>query len=402
MKSHGHAGAPGPATGEGPLAGVKIIDLTSVLMGPFATQILAQLGADVIKVESPEGDDMRRIGPMRSEGMGAIFLQANHGKRSIVLNLKESEDRAALLSLIAGADVFVSNVRPAALERLGLDYESVAASNPRLIYVNCCGFNPDGPYGDLPAYDDLIQGATAIPWLMNEYLGTGPAYAPLTLSDRIGGLNAVYAITTALYARERSGVGQAVSVPLFEATAQFVMGDHLGGHLFDPPIGPAGYRRLLTPHRRPYRTNDGYLCILIYNDKHWRAFFGAIGDPGRMERDHRFANTTARAENIDAVYAELGEIIRQRSTTEWRALLDAADIPNAPVNMPTDLLTDEHLFGTGFVSTTEHPTEGRVNLVRNPIGWSGTPLPAHLRPAPLHGEHSREVLDQIAAPPSNP
>ena len=366
-------------------------------MGPYATQILAQLGADVIKVESPQGDDMRRIGPMRNTGMGPIFLHANGGKRSVVLDLKTAEDRESLLAMVVEADVFVSNIRPEALGRLGLDYPTLAERNPRLVYVNCCGFAPDGPYADLPAYDDLIQGATAVPWLMNAYIETGPVYAPFTLADRVGGLNTVYAVTAALYARERSGLGQSVSVPMFEAMTQFILGDHLGGHTFVPPIGPAGYDRLLTTHRRPYRTQDGYLCVLVYNDKHWRNFFTALGDPGRMDRDARLSNHTVRAANIDAVYAELSEIFLSKTTAEWRALLDAADIPNAPVNTPTDLLDDAQLTQTGFIRRFEHPTEGAMNIMRNPTSWSGTPLPDSLRPAPRHGEHTREVLDQMLA-----
>jgi len=253
----------------GPLAGVRILDLTTVILGPFATQILAQLGAEVIKVESREGDNMRHVGPMHHPGMGHIFLNANAGKQSVVLDLTHPQGREAALRIADGCDVLISNVRPQALARLGLDYDSIKPRNPRLIHVSCCGFDQEGPDAARPAYDDLIQGATGIPWLMQAYGNPQPAYAPTTLSDRVTGLHTVYAVTTALYARSQTGVGQAVVVPMFEAMAQFILGDHMAGLTFEPPRGEPGYARLLTPHRKPYATQDGLLCVLIYNDKHW-------------------------------------------------------------------------------------------------------------------------------------
>lgn len=375
----------------GPLAGVKVLDLSAVVMGPFATQILASLGAEVTKLESPEGDTMRHVGPMRHAGMGHIFLQANQGKRSIVLDLKQPAGRAAALRLAGHSDVLISNVRPQALARLGLDADSVRAQHPRLIHVCCCGFDQDGPYAARPAYDDLIQGATGVPWLMQAYGGGEPAYAPLTLADRVTGLHAVYAVTAALYAREKTGQGQAIVVPMFEAMTQFVLGDHLAGLAFAPPLGDAGYARLLTAHRRPYRTRDGHLCVLIYNDKHWRGFFEAIGEPGRL-RDPRFATHGARAQHIDAVYAEVARLMRQRSTAEWQALLDAADIPNMPMHGPAELLADPHHAATGFVRRVEHPSEGALLTTGVPTRWSGTPPAAQPLPAPRLGQHSTAVL----------
>ena len=347
------------STASGPLAGVKVVDMTSVIMGPFATQILASLGAEVIKVESPEGDNMRHVGPMRNAGMGYIFLQANQGKQSVVLDLKNPSAKEALLRLLKDSDVLISNVRPQAMARLGLSYDDLKALNPRLIHVSCCGFDQAGPYAAKPAYDDLIQGATGVPWLSQQYGGGEPAYAPMTLGDRITGLHAVYAVTTALYARERSGQGQAVVVPMFEAMTQFILGDHLAGLSFEPPMGGAGYARLLTEHRKPYQTADGYLCVLIYNDKHWHSFFQAIGQPERMQ-DPMFATHTQRAAHIDAVYAEVGQLMRQRTTGQWRTLLDAADVPNMPMASPEDLLQDPHHQATGFVRTLDHPTEGPI------------------------------------------
>jgi crotonobetainyl-CoA:carnitine CoA-transferase CaiB-like acyl-CoA transferase len=376
----------------GPLAGVKVLDLTSVILGPFATQILAQLGADVIKVEAPEGDNMRHVGPMHHAGMGHIFLHANAGKRSVVLDLKQPEARHALLALTERCDVFISNVRPAALARLGLDDAALRARCPRLVYVCCVGFDPSGPDAARPAYDDLIQGSVGIPWLMQRYGAHEPCYAPITLADRVTGLHAVYAVSAALFARERTGQGQTVVVPMFEAMAQFVLGDHMAGLTFEPPRGEPGYARLLTPHRKPYATRDGMLCVLIYNDRQWRNFFDAIGEGEGLARDPRFATHGARAQHIDAVYEQVALLMKQRTTAEWRALLDAADVPHMPMNGPADLLSSAQLQATGFVQETMHPSEGTLRTLATPTRWSATPPARHLRPAPRLGEHTREVL----------
>lgn len=378
----------------GPLSGVKILDMTSVVLGPFATQILAALGADVIKLESPEGDTMRHVGPMNHRGMGHIYLHANQGKRSVVLDLKQPAGREAALKLAERSDVLISNVRPKAMARLGLDYESVRARNPRLIHVSCCGFGQDGPYAAKPAYDDLIQGAAGMPWLMSEYGAEAPCYAPITLADRVTGLHAVYAVTTALYERERSGVGQAVVVPMFEAMVQFVLGDHLGGLSFQPPNGDPGYARLLTSNRRPYATKDGHLCVLIYNDKHWKSFFEAIGQSERFNNDKRFSSQTNRAKHIDEVYGWVADLMRTRTTAEWQALLERADIPNMPMNSPHDLLVDPHLSAVGFIRQVEHPTEGPILTPGNPTAWSRSAC-ADVSPAPQLGEHSASVLKEL-------
>lgn len=390
------------ASRTGPLAGVRVLDLTSVIMGPFATQILAQLGAEVVKVETPEGDNMRHVGPMRHAGMGHIFLHANAGKQSIALDLKHPEGREAALRLAEGCDVLISNVRPQALARLGLDYAAVCARNPRIVHVSCCGFDQDGPDAARPAYDDLIQGATGIPWLMQRYGAPEPSYAPTTLSDRVTGLHAVYAVTAALYAREKTGRGQAVVVPMFEAMAQFVLGDHMAGLTFEPPLGEPGYARLLTAHRKPYATADGMLCVLIYNDKHWRSFFAAIGEDGSggLAHDPRFATHGARAAHIDAVYAEVARILRTRTTAAWQALLDAADVPNMPMNSPADLLQNPQLRATGFMHDTEHPTEGPMHAMAHPTRWSATPPARDLPPAPRLGEHTRSLLARAGYTPA--
>jgi crotonobetainyl-CoA:carnitine CoA-transferase CaiB-like acyl-CoA transferase len=376
----------------GPLAGIKILDLTSVVLGPFATHILASLGAEVIKIETKDGDTMRHVGPMKNAGMGHIFVHANAGKQSVVLDLKSPDGLEAALALASTSDVLISNVRPAAMARLGLDFESVRRRNPRIIYVSCCGFDQDGPYAAKPAYDDLIQGAAGVPWLMKQYGTPEPCYAPVTLADRVTGLHAVYAVTAALYEREKTGVGQAVVVPMFEALTQFVLGDHMAGQSFEPPLGDAGYARLLTPHRKPYKTADGYLCVLIYNDKHWQSFFDSVSEAKALKTDPRFMTHTARADNIDAVYAEVGRLMQTRTTAQWQALLQTADIPNMPINSPEDLLRDPHMLATGFIQAFDHPTEGPMRTTGRPTKWSNHPEPAALSPAPTLGEHTASVL----------
>jgi crotonobetainyl-CoA:carnitine CoA-transferase CaiB-like acyl-CoA transferase len=381
-----------PNIAAGPLAGVRVLDLSSIVLGPLATLTLAGLGADIIKIEAPDGDNVREAGVMRheGEGMGHVFMHNNRGKRSLVLDLKQPAARAVLLRLSRDADVLLSNIRPAAMKRLGLDYAALQELNPRLVYVNACGFSARGPYADRPAYDDLIQGATAIPWLMQQYGSAKPAYAPVSLADRVTGLHVVYAITAALFARERSGVGQEVEVAMFESVAHFVLSDHLAGRSFVPAEGDAGYDRLLSHDRAPYRTKDGYLCVLIYNDKHWRNFFAAIGQPD-LFADPRFSSQRRRSRNIREVYAWVASVMPERTTAEWQGLLDEADIPHQTLNSIDDLLDDPHLRATGFIGEDEQPGQGRVHTLGNPTSWSGTPLGA-MGPAPGLGQHSAEIL----------
>ena len=375
----------------GPLTGVRVIDLTSIILGPYATQILGDLGADVVKIESPEGDNMRHGAPMKSPGMGHIFLHLNRNKRSVVLDLKKPQGREALLRLAASADVLVYNVRPQAMARLGLTYDDVRAVNERIIYVGAYGFAQDGPYAAKPAYDDLIQGMVALPTLLKLAGADRPRFVPSTVADRITGLNTVNAITSALFYRERSGKGQAVEVPMFESLAQFVLGDHMSGKTFEPPIASMGYSRMLAPDRNPYATKDGYLCLLMYNDKQWRAFFRLLGREEMFESDERFATQRRRSEHFAETYAFVAEQIRTRTSAEWLDALTAADIPVMPLNTLEGLLEDEHLNRTGFFSTFEHPSEGTLRTMRVPSHWSESE-PGEMRPAPRLGEHSAEVL----------
>jgi crotonobetainyl-CoA:carnitine CoA-transferase CaiB-like acyl-CoA transferase len=375
----------------GPLAGIRIVDMTTVLMGPYATQILADYGADVIKVEPPEGDIMRHAGPMRNPRMGPMFFQANRNKRSVVLDIKTAGGRDALKRLCATADVFVCNVRPAALRRLGLGPADIRAGNPRLVHLSLIGFGEGGPYSGRPAYDDLIQGLAAIPATIRRQAGKGePRYAPLTMADHIVGLNAVHVILAALMERERSGQGQTIELPMFETLAQFVLSDHFGGRAFEPPIGPPGYNRLLAPDRRPYATRDGHICILVYTDRHWKAFFRIIGKPEQFH-DDRFRNAAARSRYFAEAYVLMAEVLATRTTAEWLAIFQEADIPAVPMHDLDSLIDDPHLAAVGFFQTMEHPTEGRIRLVGIPSRWSRSRLAIERHPPGL-GEHTNEVL----------
>jgi crotonobetainyl-CoA:carnitine CoA-transferase CaiB-like acyl-CoA transferase len=385
------------ATNPLPLAGIRIVDLSSIVLGPLATLTLAGLGAEVVKIEAPEGDNVRSAGCMRHEGMGHVFLHGNRGKKSVVLDLKTPEDREALLALLADADVFVCNVRPAAMRRLGLGPEALAERNPRLVQVTACGYASAGPYADRPAYDDLIQGAAGVPWLMQQHTGGEPRYVPLSLADRVTGLHLVYAVTTALFARERTGRGQQVEVPMFESVAHFVLADHLAGRTFEPPLSDAGYDRLLSTNRRPYPTADGHLCVLIYNDRHWQRFLAAIGQPERFTEDPRFSSQASRSRHIHAVYGFVGEVMRTRTTAEWIELLDRIDIPNQVPNTIEDLLADPQLRASGLLSEQEHPTEGMLRVLGSPVSFAGTE-PAPLAPAPALGQHTAAVRQALADP----
>jgi len=381
------ASLPTPAP-VGPLSGIRVVDLTTVIMGPYATQILADYGADVVKVEPPEGDIMRGAGPMKGPAMGHLHLQMSRNKRSVVLDVKKEGGRRALLRICAKADVFVHNVRLAAMERLRLGPSDVRAANPRLVYVSLLGYGSGGPYAGKPAYDDLIQGICGLPALLGRETGE-PAFVPVNMADRIVGINAVHAVLAALLQRARTGEGQTVELPMFETLAQFVLGDHMGGRTFDPPLGPPGYVRLL--HRQPYRTSDGWICVLVYTDKQWQTFFQLIGRPEELVSTPHLATYAARARNYEKAYGRLAEIFATRSTAEWLEALERNDIPCVRPNELDDLIDDPHLAAVGFVRELDHPTEGKLRLAGIPSRWNGASLPIS-RPPPRLGEHSVEVL----------
>ena len=375
----------------GPLDGIRILDLTTVVLGPFATQLLADLGADVIKVESPEGDNTRQLSPMRHPGMGAMYLHMNRNKRSIVLDLKQPAGREALLRLATKVDVLAYNTRPRAMQRLKLGYEDVQAVNPGIVYVGAVGFDQSGPYAGRPAYDDLIQGAVGLPWLMMKNGAHRPRYVPATLCDRIVGQAMANAILAALVQRSRDGNGQSVEVPMFETMAQFILGDHFGGRTFEPARGEAGYARVLARYRAPYETKDGHICVLVYNDKQWKGFFARIGKSDLYASDPRFGSLAERAKNIDEVYAFVAQELRTRTTEEWERLFTEADIPWMRMNSIDDLIDDPHLALTGFFQQVEHPSEGAIRTPGVPTRWSNAqPLLRH--PAPRLGQHSAELL----------
>ncbi len=375
----------------GPLSGVRVIDMTAVFMGPSATQMLADLGADVIKVEAPGGDVIRGIGPQGAQGLGPLFLGLNRNKRSVVLDVKHPEGKQALLDLLADADVLTYNVRPPAMRRLGLDFETLTALYPRLIYVGMFGFSERGRYAGNAAFDDLIQAACALPQAVALGSGDVPRYVPFTLADRMVGQHAFGVICAALYAREKTGVGQRVDVPMFETLLPQVLGDHLYGQTFVPARGGFGYPRLLSPERRPYATRDGHVCCLIYTDQQWRQFLTAIGQPEAFDTDPRLANIGTRTRHITELYQWVSDEVAQRSTAELQALLDGTDIPVFPMHTFESVLDDPHLQDIGFFNELQHPQVGTVRNTAVPSEWSGTP-PGPATPAPRAGEHSRSVL----------
>lgn len=374
----------------GPLSGFRIVDLTTNVLGPVATQILGDMGADVIKVETPEGDHTRHVGPSRSDGMGVFFLNMNRNKRSIALDLKKQEARTALLRLVETADVFVHSIRPGAAERLGIDYKNIAALNPTIVYASASGYRPTSSRRNWPAFDDVIQGMSGIAAMNGRGLGE-PRYFPTVIADKHCGYVLSSAISMALLWRERTGQGQEVQVPMMESMVTFTMIEHLWGGVLDEPEQGLGYSRMFTPHRRPYRTSDGHICLMANTDEQWRRLFTVIGHP-EMGDDPRYAKVNARSRNIDAVYAVISERVVQETTAEWRRRLDEADIPNGPVQDFDSILGDPYLEETGFFQHTTHPTEGKFVTTAIPVEFSKS-AGAIRRLAPRLGEHTREVLE---------
>lgn len=373
----------------GPLDGIRVLEVTSVVLGPWAAQILGDLGADVIKIEPPKGDTTRHIGPARNPGMAAMFLGCNRNKRSLVLDLKQPQGLAAMLRLCEGADVLLHNLRPAAAERLGLGFDQVAAHRADIVYCGTYGYRADGPFADYPAYDDIVQAASGVA-VLQQMAGHEPHYMPSVVADKTTALTVVYAVIAALFHRARSGEGQALEVPMFETMVSYLMVEHLFGQSFEPPLGGAGYSRVLSPFRRPYRTRDGYLAVLPHTDAHWHSFLGAIGRMDLLQQE-RFATVAARTQHIDELYEELSTIMQRRSTAEWLALLDPADLPVTPLNGPDDLLAHPQLEATGFWQVMQHPSEGPLRMTDQPVGFSASQGTTR-RPPPQLGEHSLEVL----------
>jgi crotonobetainyl-CoA:carnitine CoA-transferase CaiB-like acyl-CoA transferase len=377
------------------LEGIRIIDLTSVVFGPYCTQLLAEMGADVIKVEPPFGDIFRRAGvPAYTQGMGPCHMTLNRGKRSAALDLKAPADRALMQALLRDADVFIHNVRGPAIEALGFGYEAARAENPELIYVHCVGFGSGGPYSPLQAYDDVIQAASGMASFASRVDGNPrPRYVPSTIADKVAGMHAAYAVLAAVVHKLRTGAGQFVEVPMFECFTQFLYEEHLFGGTFEPPIGPIGYPRQIDPNRQPFPTADGYISIVPYTDESITATFEVLGDPGFLDQEN-FANPMLRAYNGTKLYARMAELTPARSTAEWVTLLNAARVPAMAVRDMADILEDPHLKQTGFFQHQRHPTEGDIISMRPPVRFGARPA-REIRPAPLLGEHTEALRAEL-------
>ena len=376
----------------GPLEGVRVVDLTSVVVGPLATQILADHGAEVIKVETKSGDLIRTMnGKSVTPGMGAKFLHLNRNKRSIVLDLKHPAGHAALLKLIAQADVLVWNVRPATMARLKLAYDDVRAANPRIVYCGMFGFGQNGRYRDKPAYDSIIQGAGGMAAL--NHLATGePRFVPMVAADKVVGLTAVQMIVMALYRRTQTGAGCSIEIPMFENLVKFVLEEHMYLSTFEPPLGGTGDPRMLDPGSRPIPTKDGYICISANTNEQAFAFFDAVGRP-ELKSDARFSNVEARFANVKDYFQMRVAALKTRSTAEWIEIFDRCDVPAMPYNTLDSVLEDPHLGDVGFFEIKDHPTEGKIRNMRLPNQWScGTRR--EWNPAPKLGQNSVEILHE--------
>ena len=370
----------------GPLAGITVLDLTSVLYGPYASQTLGDWGAEVIKIEPLTGDTWRYSGQFRNRGMTGQFMAVNRNKRSLALDLKQPDGKAVLQRLIAKADVLLTNIRPAALARLGFGYEACQQINPRLVYAAATGFGQDGPWAARPAFDEVIQASSGFASAMGS--DDEPAFVPSLVADKICGLTIVGAVSAALVHRERTGKGQMVEVPMLETITAFNSIEMLGGHAFDPPIGPAGYKRM--KERRPVRTRDGWLTMLPYSGENWCIFFEAVGHPECIEQ-FAVRDAVARAKNIDQIYNKMAEIAITRTTAEWEELLLRIDVPHAAFAKITEIAEQPHLKAVGMIATLDHPSEGKIRQARPSARFSDTPAEIRRMP-PRLGEHSRAIL----------
>ncbi|MFM0234101.1 CaiB/BaiF CoA transferase family protein [Paraburkholderia sediminicola] len=380
----------------GPLSGMRIIDLTTVIMGPYGTRILADMGADVIKIEGPEGDSFRTYGPFVSAGMGGAILNLHRNKRSLGLDLKDPGGRMAFERLIAQADALVHNLRPAAAKRLGLDWDSIAEINPSLVLCAARGFASDGPYGNKAAYDDLMQAGSGFAALFDQQSGA-PRYAPTSWCDKIAGQAIAYSVLGGLIHKVRTGTGQAIEVPMFEVAVDFMLVEHFGAMAFEPAKGPPGFKRQLSLGRKPYRTADGWACILPYSDRNWKDFFAFIGRP-ELGEEHRYADIGSRVAHIDELYGIVEAEARRFKTSDWMAFCDRCAIPAMPILAFEDIPENEHVVATRMFEIMEHPTEGRYKHLRSPVRFSKTPNTLS-RFAPRAGEQTREILEELHLPP---
>ena len=376
-------------TSPGSLAGIRVLEIASMILGPLAGQYLGDLGADVIKLEPPEGDLTRAIGPRRSPLMGSFFLSSNRSKRSIVVDLKTAEGQDILRRLLKDTDVLLHSLRTPAANKLGLDYATLAQANPRLVYCHVTGYSDEGAYAGRPAYDDIGQAAAGLAQLQTAVAGQ-PRFMPTILADKVGGLHAAIGILAAIAHRAVTGQGQQVEVPMFESLVSFNMAEHQWGYCFEPPLGPMGYQPVSTASRRPYKTKDGYLALLPYSDANWRSLFELAGEPQLMD-DPRFATFAARQKHFREVWDEVERQAARKTNAEWLALLSKADIPFSVVNTLEDLTRDPHLESVGFWSIAEHPTEGMLRFATSPVDLRASPM-RMTRMQPRLGQHSAEIL----------
>lgn len=379
------------------LAGVRVLDCTSTVSGPYCSLLLADLGADVVKIESPAGDSARDLGPRVHDGMGAVFLNANRNKRAVVLDLRTDDGRATLARLATHVDVVVHNLRPDAAVACGADAETLRAANPALVHCAIRGFGAEGEYADVTAYDDIIQAASGLAaqqaWVAGE-----PQYMATAIADKVSGLFAAFAVVAALARRSRTGEGCTVEVPMFETMAAFGLVEHLWGRTFVPPRGEARYPRISTPIRRPYETADGVLSVVVYTNDHWRKFFALIGRP-ELADDPRYATLNARTAHQDELVGMIAAALRTDTSAAWTARLRGAGLAVGRYNRVDDLFDDPHLAQVGFFERVTHPTEGELLAVPTPLRFDGE-RPGAGRPAPRLGEHTAEVLAGLDREPS--
>ncbi len=373
----------------GPLAGIRVLDLTSVIFGPYCTQILSDLGAEVIKLEAPEGDSSRNIGPKRIPGLGGTFLNLNRGKQSVVCDLGTVDGREFCLRLVEQCDVLVHSIRPQAIARLGLDYADVVERRPDVVYCNLLGYAREGRYAGRPAFDDIIQGASGLAALQARLSGR-PSYMATVLADKVGSLNAAYSVMAALFHRERTGEGQEVDVSMFEAAVAFMLVEHIGGSAFDPPRGEPVYNRVVAVDRRPVRTQTGWLAVMVYTNDQWRRFCTAI-DRHDWIVDPRFVTLDRRVEHADVVNTLLHELFMTRTAEDWLELLHRIDVPVAPINEPADLFDDPHLADIGFFKTVIDDTGQPCRFTDIPVKFSRTPG-GFDQPGPALGRHTEHWL----------
>lgn len=377
------------------LDGLKVVDMTGVVFGPLATQIFADYGAEVVKVEGPGGDVLRHVMPGKEKaGMAAVFMALNRGKQSIVLDLRNEDDAEVMRELLAEADVFIHNVRMEGMKRLGFDYDAVRAVNPMLIYVHCAGFGSAGPYAPLQAYDDIIQAASGTATLLPRTDGnTQPRFIPSLIADKVGGISAVYATMAALIDRMRNGEGQFVEVPMFETFSKFMLQEHLNGHYYDPPNGPAGYQRQLDPDRQPCPTADGYITFLPNRMPQWKPIFEVLGDADYLERNGLKTDMEIRAAQPE-IYKYVRTLTPARESLHWVTELRAVGVPCMAVRDLDEMIHDPHLAEVGFFSVSDHPTEGAVRDITEPVKFSGW-APEAPTPAPLLDEHGPAIRARL-------